>query len=63
MPKDINDIAKLKANWLKDPCWDIEDTEGFEEYRDQLTIFRLETERGWAKTQRKDTGNQELQNQ
>jgi len=26
-------IQKLKDNWSQDPCWDIEDTEGFEAHK------------------------------
>ena len=33
-------ILQLKADWLADPCWDIEDTEGFEEHREELTAWR-----------------------
>ena len=42
-----DDIEKLKANWLKDPCWDIEDEDGFGEHREELLKFRLETESAW----------------
>lgn len=38
------DVDRLKAEWLADPCWDIEDTEGFEAFRDELLAFRLQTE-------------------
>ena len=41
------EIEKLKNNWLKDPCWDIEDSEGFEAYREELLAFRLEQEADW----------------
>jgi len=37
-------IEKLKASWAADPCWDIEDTDGFEEYRDELAAFAAERE-------------------
>lgn len=37
-------IQDLKDNWILDPCWDIEDTEGFEYYKEDLKIFRLEHE-------------------
>lgn len=36
------DIANLKKEWLSDPIWDIEDTEGFEEVRDELKAFAAE---------------------
>ncbi len=34
------EVAALKANWKADPCWDIEDTEGFEAHYDELLAFR-----------------------
>ena len=42
-----DEIEKLKKNWLADPCWDIEDTDGFEEHHDELLKFRKETEVKW----------------
>ncbi len=39
------ELKALKNNWLSDPCWDIEDTEGFFEHRDELKVFRLDKER------------------
>lgn len=39
------EIEDLKRQWLEDGCWDIEDTEGFEEHKDELLQFRLEEER------------------
>ena len=41
------DIEKLKKDWLKDPCWDIEDTEGFEACREELRVYREEQEAIW----------------
>ena len=35
MAKTIQEVEKLKANWKNDPCWDLYETEGFEEYRGQ----------------------------
>lgn len=42
-------IAKLKKDWLEDPCWDIEDTDGFEEHRDDLIAFAEEHRAKWKK--------------
>lgn len=39
------DLDKLKADWLGDPCWDIEDTEGFEAFRSELLEFKATAER------------------
>ncbi len=46
--KTQSEIMYLKANWLSDPCWDIEETEGFEEYKVELRNFRLAQEIKWA---------------
>jgi hypothetical protein len=40
---DVVALANLKAEWLKDPSFDIEDTIGFEDVRQELYAFRLET--------------------
>lgn len=37
--KTREEVEKLKENWKKDPYWDIEETEGFEEYREELYDF------------------------
>lgn len=42
-------IDQLKDEWLANPCWDIERTEGFEGSRDELLIFRLRYELQQAK--------------
>lgn len=42
-----NEIEALKKNWRYDPCWDIEDTKGFEEHKEELLAYRLETEKKW----------------
>lgn len=39
--KKVNKKA-WKENWKKDPCWDIEDTEEFDEYHDELLEFSNE---------------------
>ena len=36
------EIEDLKSQWKADPCWDIEDTAGFEEHHTELKIWRLE---------------------
>ena len=37
--KTIYEVENLKTDWLKDPCWDVENTEGFEDYADELKEF------------------------
>lgn len=43
--RSLEEIEALKAAWLKDPCWDIEDTEGFEAWHTELLLFRLDIQR------------------
>ena len=47
--KTREDVEKLKYNWFRDPIWDIETTEGFEEYHDELLAYRKECEARWEK--------------
>jgi hypothetical protein len=44
--KSREEVEKLKRDWLHDGCWDIETTEGFEDYTDELLKFRRDTEAG-----------------
>jgi hypothetical protein len=43
--KTQDEIDALKLSWLKDPCWDIEETEGFEECKEELIAFRHKIEK------------------
>jgi hypothetical protein len=43
-PREIED---LKRNWESDPCWDIEETEGFEDHQAELLAHRLQKEAEW----------------
>ena len=47
--KSREEVEKLKEGWYRDPCWDIEDTEGFEKYRKELLRYRHENEAEWQK--------------
>lgn len=47
--KTKQEIEDLKENWLHDPCWDIEDTEGFEAHREELEKFHKEKSLEWTK--------------
>lgn len=42
-----NEVEDLKASWKGDPCWDLYDTEGFEEYKDELKAFQDKWETHW----------------
>ncbi len=46
-----NEIESLKKNWRFDPCWDIEDTEGFEEHKEELKAYRLDYEKKWQEVE------------
>lgn len=46
------EIKELKREWESDPCWDIEDTEGFEAHREELTAFRIAKEAEWDQLHR-----------
>lgn len=45
--KSRQEVEELKNNWRNDPCWDIEQTEGFEEYHDELKAYRLDMVAKW----------------
>ena len=47
--KTPSEIAALKMDWKQDPCWDIEDTEGFEAHYDELKAFSLEMRAIWKR--------------
>ena len=38
--KTREEVEALKREWLAEPCWDLEKTEGFEEYHDELLMFQ-----------------------
>lgn len=48
--KTPDDIEALKREWLDDPCFLLEDTDGFEVHRTELLEFRL-THTAWAYAQ------------
>ncbi len=45
--KTREELRVLQTNWRSDPCWDIEETEGFEEYREELKTYRSFVEDMW----------------
>ena len=49
--KTREQVEALKKNWLNDPCWDIYETEEFEEYRDELLTFQTNMQREWRAEQ------------
>ncbi len=50
--KTREEVENLKANWLEDPCWNIEDTQGFKECRDELLAYRVLCESERAENRR-----------
>lgn len=45
--KTREEIDRLKESWAKDPCFDLESIEGFEDYQEELEAFRDEKIREW----------------
>jgi hypothetical protein len=51
--KTPKQVENLKNQWLNDGCWEIEDTDGFEDWYDELLEFRLETVKKLEQEQKK----------
>lgn len=47
--KTRDEVEELKKNWSSDPCWDIEDAEGFEDHRAELVGFRRAKTADWER--------------
>jgi ribosomal protein L6P/L9E len=45
--KTREDVENLKANWISDPCYNLETVEGFEEYSNELRRFQTMMESKW----------------
>lgn len=37
--RSMDEIETLKGQWTDDPCWDIENTPGFEAWHDELLAY------------------------
>jgi hypothetical protein len=46
------EITRLKRDWADDPCWDLEETEGFEAHHAELLAFRQMRTADWAMAER-----------
>lgn len=44
--KTRDEIEKLKAGWLEDQGWDLEDSEGFEDHKTELAAYQAQVEAG-----------------
>jgi hypothetical protein len=42
--KSREQVEELKSKWLADPCWDIENTAGFDAWYHELLAYRLDLE-------------------
>lgn len=47
MLKTTEELEKLKKDWSSDPYWDIENTNGFEEYKEELLEYRFKCQSKW----------------
>ncbi len=45
--KTRDEVESLKENWRGDPCWNLPETEGFEEYREELLFYQFGCEAHW----------------
>lgn len=45
--KTPEEVEALKRSWKQDPCWDIEDTEGFGDHYDELKAFSDQQHQIW----------------
>lgn len=53
MIKTKKELEDLKLGWLRDPCWDVEETEDYAGYREELLAFRLAEEAHWEAREHK----------
>jgi len=49
--KTRQEVEDLKKQWMIDPIWDLEQTEGFEDYKIELEIFSLKQKLVWARNE------------
>ncbi len=54
MPKTPEEVKRLKESWRRDPCFDLEDYPGFEDYHDGLLAYRKQTEAEWEIQKQKE---------
>lgn len=43
----LNELASLKSQWEADPSWDLFETEGFEEHREELKDYQESMQKLW----------------
>jgi hypothetical protein len=54
-----SELDQLKREWLADPIWDIYESDGFEDHREELKAFQAEQEGKWEE-QRKQRRREEM---
>lgn len=47
MKKTTEELDDLKKSWSSDPCWDLEKTNGFEDYREELRTYSDRKKKIW----------------
>jgi len=52
MKKSLEEIEALKRSWRRDPNWDIEETEGFEDHKEELRAYRKQQGEEWGQKER-----------
>jgi hypothetical protein len=45
--KTRQEVEELKRQWRNDPCWDLWEQEGFEEYKNELRSYAEQKEAEW----------------
>ena len=45
--KTREELQRLKDNWSRDPCYNLEDAKGFEEYREELRAYSEQWKAQW----------------
>lgn len=51
--KTAQEIQDLKDQWCEDPIWDLEETEWFEDYKNDLFAFSVAKKAEWEREQKK----------
>lgn len=46
---NTSEIERLKEEWSRDPTWDIEDTPGYEEHREELAAWSEAKHEEWER--------------
>lgn len=47
--KTREEVDELKRNWEADPCWELSETEGFEEFKEELVKFEEQKKAAWKR--------------